>query len=221
MFHIKICGVQTIGDVEAVSQSGADAIGLNFYPPSCRFLEPRDHATGQLADKAGDLGLFRVGVFVNEPPEAIVQIMSTVNLDAVQLHGDEGPEVMVALKQLGVANLIRAIKLPVGPLSVAEIEARTMPWSNGGTHLLLDADGGQAHGGTGKVLDWAGIQLWADKYPQVGWTLAGGLGPENVAAAMTASGARSVDTASGVEAPRGSKSEPLIRQFVSACRPLP
>lgn len=220
MFHIKICGVRKIADIQAVSLAGAGAIGLNFYPPSCRFVDPEKASTAELADKAGELGVFRVGVFVNEPADRIVQITNAVSLDAVQLHGDELPEIVERLQQLGISSLIRAIKLPVGPLSVAEIESRTMPWSDLGTHLLLDADGGQAHGGTGKTLDWTGVQQWATKYPQVGWTLAGGLGPENVAAAIAASGAQSVDTASGVEATRGSKSGSLIRQFVAACDPL-
>ncbi len=220
MFHIKICGVRKIAHLEAVFSSGADAIGLNFYPPSCRFLDPQQPQTAGLASKAGELGLTRVGVFVNHPPERVLEVSRRLELDAVQLHGDEQPEVAAKLQEGGVTKLIRAIKLPVGQLTIEEIEMRVSPWATSGIHLLLDADGGQSHGGTGQTLDWGVIKKWADQAGETSWTLAGGLNPQNVAAAILESGATSVDTASGVEAERGVKSETLIWQFSDAASAL-
>ena len=213
MFHIKICGVQRIADIEAVFESGADAVGLNFYPPSCRYIEPEHALTHRLASKAGELGLTRIGVFVNSPVEVMLRAAERLELEALQLHGDEQSGIVSSLKDKGITKLIRAIKLPVGPLTIQAIEDRVNPWGSLGAHLLLDADGGKSHGGTGKTLDWDTIRQWSDQHRDVSWTLAGGLNPGNVAAAITNSGAGSVDTASGVEADRGTKSATLISQF--------
>ena len=94
---------------------------------------------------------------------------------------------------------------------------------NLGAQLLFDADGGRAHGGSGKQLDWSVIHDWADSNriakwgPTASWTLAGGLTPENVGEAILTTGASSVDAASGVEEPKGVKSAAKIRRFVDAC----
>ena len=213
MFNIKICGVREVCEIEAVFKSGADAIGLNFYSPSCRFIDPENPVAAKLAGKAGELGLTRIGVFVNASLAAMVQAAESLKLEAVQLHGDEQTGVVSQLRDEGVPKLIRAIKLPVGPLTIHTIEERLDAWACLGIHLLLDADGGHSHGGTGKTLDWDTIRQWADQRGDVSWTLAGGLNPENIAGAIVKSGASSVDTASGVEAERGTKSVPLISQF--------
>ncbi|MAI34909.1 MAG: N-(5'-phosphoribosyl)anthranilate isomerase [Rhodopirellula sp.] len=213
MFHIKICGVREVTDMEAVFKSGADAIGLNFYPPSCRFVDPETTLAERLASKAGELGLVRVGVFVNSSVEAMLRVSERLELEAVQLHGDEQIGIVSRLRDHGVTKLIRAIKLPTGPLTIQAIKNRADPWASLGIHLLLDADGGRSHGGTGKTLDWAVIRQWAEQRGDVSWTLAGGLNPENVAAAITKGAASSVDTASGVEAERGKKSGSMISQF--------
>ena len=83
---------------------------------------------------------------------------------------------------------------------------------------MLDVDAGAAHGGSGKTLDWPSVAAWAKVHPDVHWTLAGGLTPENVGEAIAASGAVSVDTASGVECPRGVKNEGRIHAFAAAAR---
>ena len=85
MFHIKICGVREIAQIEAVFKSGADAIGLNFYPTSCRFVDPQQPLTAELASKAEDLGLTRIGVFVNSSVENMLQVSEYLGLDAIQI----------------------------------------------------------------------------------------------------------------------------------------
>lgn len=217
MFHTKICGVRTADDILAVKASRADAVGLNFYPPSIRFVDPNARTTAELSEIANEQGLFRVGVFVNDS-ERIAEIASTVELDAIQLHGDETIDDALSVKQLIKLPLIRAIKLPHADLTPEMIAAATEPWTKAGFHLLLDADAGSAHGGSGKTLAWDAVRIWADRASDVKWTLAGGLTPENVAEAITRSGTTSVDTASGVEKPRGSKSADRILAFASESR---
>ena len=217
MFRAKICGIRLKKDVDAVAAAGGDAIGLNFFPKSVRFIEPGSEIARDIARSAGELGLLSVGVFVNEPVNEPVNGVDAVarrlELDAVQLHGDEPPEAAAELIGLG-HRVIRAIKLPRGPLESSAIDEHCRDWIGLGCHLLLDVDAGAAHGGSGKTLHWPSLAAWSETHPGLDWTLAGGLAPENVAGAIAESHARSVDTASGVECPRGVKNEKRIRGFL-------
>ncbi|NNE00131.1 MAG: phosphoribosylanthranilate isomerase [Pirellulaceae bacterium] len=215
MFKVKICGVRSKDDIDAVAQHVDAAIGLNFYPPSVRYLDPTKSLAGDLSAAAETAGIVRVGVFVNESADMIDDVCERVGLNAAQLHGDEPVDLVRELSARNIA-VIRAVKLPTGDLNVKEISAATDSWIRTGCHLLLDADAGAAHGGSGKTLDWAAIADWADEHPDASWTLAGGLRPDNVAQAMELSGASSVDTASGVEQTRGVKSATLIDAFFHA-----
>ena len=217
MFHIKICGVRHPSDIEAVSAAGADAIGLNFFANSIRFADPLDARTAGLSQTAEQENLLRVGVFVNATIPSIRQIAKTVGLDAVQLHGDEPVSFGIDLLHAVQKPVIRAIKLPTVGLDAGLLEAAINPWIEIGCHPLLDADAGSAHGGSGKNLDWQAIGIWATQHPAASFTLAGGLNPKNVGLAIKLSRATSVDTASGVEQPRGQKHAELIRGFVQAC----
>jgi hypothetical protein len=82
MFRIKICGVRCSADIAAVARADGDAIGLNFYPPSIRYVDPADPLTKQISIEARQQGLLRVGVFVNESAESIAEILSDIGLDA-------------------------------------------------------------------------------------------------------------------------------------------
>jgi phosphoribosylanthranilate isomerase len=217
MFHIKICGVRTKDAIEAAAESGADAIGLNFFSGSIRYLDPGAATTRDLADHAAQRRLLRVGVFVNASAETIQQVVDQIGLDAIQLHGDEDLVLASELVRRNRVGIIRAIKLPQGALSAAQIEASTRPWITAGCHPLLDVDAGPSHGGSGKTLDWDSIHRWSAEHPRDPFTLAGGLDAENVLAAIRRSGTPSVDTASGVENPRGEKRRELIAAFVHAC----
>ncbi len=212
VFHIKICGVRCSGDVDAVGESHADAVGLNFFPPSVRYVDPLDPKTEELSRRAEMLQLARVGVFVNDSAAAISDIVANVGLDHVQLHGDEPVGLAESLAAQGIP-VIRAIKLPADGLDWQLIADLATPWIDAGCRLLIDADSGAAHGGGGRTLDWGPLAEWSRRYPEACWTLAGGLTVENVAQAISESGANSVDVASGVEQPRGQKDPKLIVQF--------
>ncbi|MEM9587425.1 MAG: phosphoribosylanthranilate isomerase [Planctomycetota bacterium] len=213
MFHIKICGVKVPADVDAVAHSGGDAIGLNFFPPSIRYVDPSTAC--RLSRQAATRQLKRIGVFANHSVQQIRDVLGIVELDAVQLHGDEPVDVGEALRNEHV-DLIRAVKLPVGPIDPKTIERLVSPWTDLQAWLLLDADAGSMHGGSGKVLDWDSIASWASRFERRHWTLAGGLDPDNVAEAIQRSHATSVDVASGSEQPRGVKSTQRIHQFIAA-----
>ncbi len=217
MFSVKICGVRLKADLRSARAAGVDAVGLNFYPPSVRFLDPAAVQTRALSREASESGLLRVGVFVDDSPARIARVAETVGLDAVQLHGDEPAETAARLRGEGF-RVIRAVKLPPGPLSIGQIRDAIEPVVAAEMHPLLDADGGSQHGGTGRRLDWAAIGQWARAMPPRSWTLAGGLTPDNVAEAIRVTGATSVDVASGVERQRGTKDALLIERFLAEFR---
>ncbi len=218
MFRIKVCGVRRIVDIEATAAAGADAVGFNFYRPSVRYID-RELAT-DLSAAAADLGLLRVGVFVDEPVEPLIAVSDQVGLDFVQLHGHESIDDVERL-QAGGERVIRVIRLPAGRIETREIEDRVRPWRELGCDLLLDTDAGAQAGGAGLRLDWNAIGRW---HAELGagdcWALAGGLTAQSVAKAILASGATAVDVASGVEQPRGVKSADKIREFVERCGAL-
>lgn len=210
MFRVKICGVRLKSDVDAVGRAGGDAIGLNFFPPSVRYVSPETAI--ELSARAGGLGLTRIGVFVNEPAESVMAIAEKVGLDAVQLHGDEMIDDYAGV----TLPKLRAIKLPRGNVSSKMIAAKADAWIAAGYHVLLDVDAGAMHGGSGKTLHWPSVAVWAAANPSVTWTLAGGLTPENVAEAMRISTATSVDTAGGAESEKGVKDAARIQSFIAA-----
>lgn len=220
-FQIKICGTRSTDDVAACAAAGADCIGLNFYPPSVRYLDPRGEQTRLVNEHAAAQGLVRVGLFVNETVASIIDIAASLHLDAVQLHGDEPPSLAESLLRSDV-SVIRAIRLPTTPMSTVQIQQAIGAWADLPVTLLLDADAGAAYGGGGRQLDWLSIAAWNDAYSSRGnepeWILAGGLDCENVARARQISSASRFDVASGVESSRGKKSAELIQRFVTECR---
>ena len=104
MFRIKICGITTPHDARLATAAGADAIGINFYAGSKRYVEPQ--LAKKIGEAAGD-SLVKVGVFVNSPPAEIRRLEEEVPLDYVQLHGDEGPQIVAELSDLRVIKAFR------------------------------------------------------------------------------------------------------------------
>src|SRR5688500_16570390 len=104
-FQIKICGLTRVEDVRAAAAAGADAIGLNFYAGSPRFVEPPQ---AQHLIAAAPRGMVNVGVFVNADVETICGICDALGLVLIQLHGDEPPEF---LTELGNRPVMRAFRV--------------------------------------------------------------------------------------------------------------
>jgi len=212
MFQVKICGITSLNDAQAAADAGADAIGLNFYPGSRRYVEP-----GTAFEICQQLPqLLKVGVFVNEPSATIRQQAQQIGFDAVQLHGDETPGQVADLADL---RLIRAFRCRDSSLETVEDywhvcqQQESLPQA-----LLLDAYHPEQYGGTGQCLAWNQLHPLPPLMRGSPWILAGGLTPTNVAEAIHSARPGGVDTAGGVESEPGQKDHALIQQFVTAAR---
>jgi phosphoribosylanthranilate isomerase len=258
MFQIKICGITNVDDALAVAQAGADAIGLNFYPQSPRYV-----STDAARDIASALptGVVKVGLFVNTPASDVCRLFDDLQLDLVQLHGDQPPEF---LPQLGDRPVMRAFRVgPEGLRPVTDYLARCRELVSVPTLVLLDSLVVGEYGGTGTVANWSAAQeymaltrishhpgqtedtmsggqafLPVPKRPEpsdrqeclsscgekLGQTdlpalvLAGGLTPQNVAAAIRTVRPAAIDVASGVESRPGRKDPAAVAAFVQAAR---
>ena len=213
MFQIKICGITRPVDAVAACDAGADAIGLNFYARSSRCVTA--DAARELTRAVGSRVL-KVGVFVNETYETITAVCDEVGLDAVQLHGDERPELV---RRLAPRPVIKAFRLGPDGLAPIRLWFDECMHSAGMPRMVL-IDGFQAgeYGGTGRTAD-RGLAAAFGRTPGLPpWALAGGLTPENVALAVVETRPHAVDTAGGVESAPGIKDHAKIIRFVSAAR---
>jgi phosphoribosylanthranilate isomerase len=213
MFRIKICGITCVEDALATVRAGADAIGLNFYPRSPRYvsLETARQIIAILPKE-----MVAVGLFVNAPSSDVCRVSDDLQLDLVQLHGDEPPEYLV---QLGTRPIMRAFRVGADGLQpvLAYLdrcrELAAMPRLS-----LLDSPAGAKFGGTGQTGDWSAAAQYAVQANVPPLVLAGGLTPSNVAAAIQAVHPAAVDVASGVESSPGRKDPAAIEAFVLAAK---
>jgi phosphoribosylanthranilate isomerase len=205
--RVKICGITRVEDARQAWAAGADALGLNFYPRSPRYVTAEVAAA--LARTRPALGSV-VGVFVNESPDTIRALVRECGLTAVQLHGDEPPE---ACSGYGVP-VIKALRVR-GPEDVER--ARAYVGVGDVAALLLDG-AAPGSGGGGVGFDWSLVARLAEAGVPV--LVAGGLHPGNVQEAVRATRPYGVDVASGVEASPGIKDADAVRAFVRAVRTL-
>jgi phosphoribosylanthranilate isomerase len=235
MFRIKICGVTDVDDARVVAGAGADAVGLNFYPKSPRYVtaEKARQIVGALPAE-----LVKVGLFVNAPAEEVCRTFDQVGLDLIQLHGDEPP---TFLGELGGRPVMRAFRYGLGELQspkfldhdqlvtgtprVADaLESMGRYLSHCGRLgcmprlVLVDSYVEGTYGGTGRVADWERLKGYPFGVPCPPLVLAGGLTPENVAEAIRTVRPAAVDTASGVELSPGRKDPAAVEAFVRAAR---
>ena len=201
--HIKICGITSLQDALAAIEAGADYLGFNFYPASPRSISPGACAEISSALIREHPQVKRVGLFVNMPTDEVRAILDGCSLDLAQLHGDEPPEELAALGTRAF-KAFRGVPLELDGCARPEAPA-----------LLIDAAVQGAYGGTGRTADWEGAAALAKKFPLL---LAGGLNPDNVAAAVRQVRPWGVDAASGVESAPGRKDAGRMRAFVQAVR---
>jgi phosphoribosylanthranilate isomerase len=214
MFRIKICGITNERDALAAAEAGADAIGLNFFQKSRRFIEPE---TARQITAAVPAGILKVGVFVNLTVAEISSIVSRVGLDAVQLHGDESPQIIAEL--LKDVRVLRAHRCGSdGLMSLSQFLAVSRAAGRMPDAVLIDADAGSDFGGTGQRADWDLIAREREALQKLPLILAGGLTLGNVAAAIAAVAPEGVDVASGVESAPGKKDQAKVRDFIVAAR---
>jgi phosphoribosylanthranilate isomerase len=202
---VKICGLNRPESVDAAVAAEADYVGFNFFPPSPRVVTPAQ-AAGLAARMPAEIR--RVGLFVDPEEDAIAAALAEIPLDILQLYAP--PDRVAALRARFGLPVWRAVSIGTA--------ADLPPASDGADAFLLDAKPGPdatRPGGNALRFDWSLIAGWAAPSP---WILAGGLTPENVAAAVRMTGATVVDVSSGVERAPGCKDPALIRAFVAAAR---
>lgn len=217
---VKICGITNIEHALAATSAGVDAIGLNFFRGSRRYVAPVMAATIAQAVRASAVGLSPdlVGVFVNSDAHEVLQIVRDVKLDAVQFHGDESVELIRSVhEQAPGAALIRAMRVSSDRLEACLHELENLSKSVPLAACLLDAYVPGEYGGTGHQLggEFAGA-IQSRLFCR--FILAGGLKPDNVASAIRAFGPWGVDTASGVEISPGQKDASLMQSFIREAR---
>jgi phosphoribosylanthranilate isomerase len=199
---VKICGITSVEDAQAVEQAGADAVGLMFYEGS-----PRHIALEQAKAIVDSLSntIVRVGVFVNSEESFVRQAMEICTLNMLQFHGDEAPEYCARFEVM----TLKAIRVS-DESSLKEMER----YSADG--FLLDAFSENSLGGTGETFNWE-LAKRATKSGRPVF-LAGGLTSENVAEAVKAVRPFAVDVSSGVESEPGKKDAAKVRAFVAAAK---
>ncbi len=198
---MKICGVRDAAALDAAVEAGADWIGLVFFGRSPRCI---DIGTAMALHRRLDGRIRTVGLFVDPEDDDVRQVLAEIPLDILQLYGPTDRAL----------RLRRRFGLPVW-LSLGVTQAADLPTVFGADGFVIEARppaGSDRPGGNGARLDWPILRGWAAPSP---WLLAGGLTPDNVAAAIRASGAAAVDVSSGVERSPGEKDPALIRAFIA------
>jgi phosphoribosylanthranilate isomerase len=192
---VKICGITNREDAQAAVEGGAAALGFNFYSKSPRYVAPEDVAR---IIEGLPAGVWKVGVFVNEPPGEVERICAAAGLDVAQLHGDEPPEALPRGTRVWKALRVDKSFDPAA-MDAYDVEA-----------FLLDAPS-ERYGGSGRTFDWSRARHAAKKI-----ILAGGLDADNVQAAIRLARPWGVDSCSRLESSPGRKDHARMARFLEA-----
>ncbi len=203
---LKICGVTLADDAAKLVDLGVEALGVNFWPKSKRYLDPTQ--AGWLKELEGKI--LRVGVFVNPDIEDAISLVRAGLIDVIQLHGDETPETAAPIRSAGIP-FFKAI----GVQGAADLERST---DFGADALLLDAPAPGVYGGTGETFDWSVAAAFIKDHPALPVILAGGIVPGNAADALAAVHPAALDVASGSESSPGIKDFGKIEALLAAVR---
>ncbi|MDQ6788618.1 MAG: phosphoribosylanthranilate isomerase [Acidobacteriota bacterium] len=202
MTKVKICGITNLDDAMLSAKFGADALGFNFYLKSPRYILPEKarEIIQQLPPE-----ILKVGVFVNEDLNKIIEIAEIASLDAIQLHGEETPEFVRALKSKTNLEIIKAFRVSDNfkPKDVLQYKCDA---------VLLDAYNPKEHGGTGETFDWEIAKKVQEIFPKM--YLAGGISAENVEEAIKNVSPFAVDACSCLEISKGRKDLMNVETFV-------
>jgi len=206
MTKIKICGITNLEDALLSAKFGADALGFNFYEKSPRYISPEKarKIIEQLPEQ-----VLKVGVFVNESLDKIIEISETAKLDAIQLHGEETPEFVREIKAKTNLGIIKAFRVSAEfkPEDVLKYEVDA---------VLLDAYSPKEHGGTGETFDWEVAKNVQKIFPKM--YLAGGLTAANAKEAVKKIEPFAIDACSLLEREKGFKDLQKVEEFILAVR---
>lgn len=203
MDFTKVCGITNPGDARVAAEAGADAIGL-IFADSPRKVNAEEARAVSIALPENVL---KVGVFVNAAPEEVLRTACEVGLDLAQLHGDETPETVAAIRSAGLP-VMKAFRVrsaeALGALERYEADL-----------FMLDAWSARTRGGTGETFDW---RLAKSVKGRDNIVVSGGLTPENVREAVEFFEPYGVDASSSLEERPGKKSDERVRRFVRAAK---
>lgn len=200
MTRIKICGITSVEDAVAASDLGADFVGVVFAESPRRIDAGRAREISRAPQRRAQL----VGVFMNQPLEAVRSLAAESGLEFVQLHGDEPLEYCNALG----LSIFKRIRVDPGD-DAARLRARLLPFA---IHDALLLDPGA---GSGRAFDWAIAAGLAEEFNLL---VSGGLTPENVGECVRLLRPYAVDVCSGVERSPGIKDHAKMRDFIQAVR---
>lgn len=200
---VKICGVTRPAEALLAAELGADYLGLNFYPPSPRYLTPRAAAEIAAAVRGEAAPVRLVGVFVNRPLDEVEAIADDVGLDLLQFHGDETAD---GLRPVA-ARAIKVVRV-AGRLDASAVAGFEDVWG-----YLFDYRHPRLYGGSGESWNFSTLNALTEEGHRKPTFIAGGLGPANVRAAAAASSPWGIDVCSGVEAAPGRKDPELLRRL--------
>lgn len=209
MTAIKICGLKDSENLRAAIESGADFIGLVFYPDSPRYVSY--HAAANLRQLTPPQ-VKAVGLFVDPDDALLEKAVLGLKLDLIQLHGDEAPERVEEIRGRFQKPVMKAVRI-ANAKDVQQINN----FQDVSDWILVDARVEGEKGGTGKSFDWT---LLKDFHFQKPWMLSGGLNAANIAQALNILKPDAVDISSGVEKERGIKDAAKIRTFIETVRRL-
>lgn len=206
--HFKICGLTRHEDAAVAEAAGATFGGVILAPDSPRSLDVESaRAVFQ------GTSLLRCGVFVNKPMDLLLEVADEVELNVLQLHGDEEPTYVARARKESGLEVWKAVR----PRSADEFIGAVERYAESVDGLLLDGWSAAGRGGTGSRFPWEEVASQRDVLPSgVKLIVAGGLNPNNVAKIISVLGPDVVDVSSGVEAERGLKDERLVRSFAEA-----
>jgi phosphoribosylanthranilate isomerase len=210
---VKICGLRDGRALDAALDAGADLVGLVFYPPSPRNVSVAEARA--LVERAA--GRARTVALMVDPDDGEIDtVVREVGPDMLQLHGAETPERVAQIRKKWNLPVIKAVRVGT------EADARASIAFDGIADMVLfdtlPAPGDEAAlpGGNGVPFDWRALMNMSREKRR--FILSGGLDPDNVAAALDATGAPIVDVSSGVESSPGEKDPELIRRFIAAAK---
>lgn len=207
---VKICGLSTSEALDAALDAGADMVGFVFFPPSPRHID---------LGVAQTLGLRvagrarKVALTVDATDQELSLIVEALQPDLLQLHGQENPERVAAVRSRFGGPVMKAL-----PIARREDLAPIRLYERIADRILFDARAPRdatRPGGLGKPFDW---HLLENLDPGLAFMLSGGLDADNVADAIAITRAPGVDVSSGVERAPGEKDPDKIRAFIRAAR---
>lgn len=201
MIRVKICGIRRTEDALLAADLGASALGFVFWPASPRFLDPED---ARPIVAALPPFVTTVGLFVDQDEAHVNAVARLLNLDVVQLHGQESPSAYAG----GGYRIIKSVAVGDGrdcAKAVAAVPERAT--------VLLDAHDPIKRGGTGRTIDWSLAAAAAKTRPVI---LSGGLNADNIREAVDTVRPYAVDVSSGVESSPGVKDVGRLRAFFAA-----